>query len=100
MNRFLIVFLLLFLFQEAGFGARSQQEQLEVVGTVTASDGIPLSGVSVAPLSSPNNQTASADDGTYRVLTATNDTLLFTFVGYQPLKIAVEGRAQIHVTLE
>lgn len=100
MNRFLCVFFLFLLFQDRTASAQEQPELVGVAGTVSASDGNPLSGVSVTPLINPNNRAATGADGQYRVRTTRNDTLLFTFVGYRPLKVAVGGREQIHVVLE
>lgn len=99
MNRFLFFCMLLFFFEETAFSAGSHQEQIDVVGAVSASDGTPLSGVSVTPLLYPNNKAATDIDGRYRIRTVKNDTLLFTFVGYEPLKVAVGGREQIDVVL-
>src|SRR3546814_5601633 len=95
MNRFLCLCMLLFLLRGMALGADNQQEQLDVVGTVSAHDGAPLAGVSVTPLLFPNNRAATAADGQYQVRTSSNDTLLFTFVGYQQVQVAVDGRQRI-----
>lgn len=100
MNRFLCLCILLFLFEGTAFGTNNQQEQIDVVGTVSANDGTPLSGVTVTPLLYPNNGGATDAAGQYRIRTVNNDTLLFTLVGHQPLKIAVEGKEQINAVMD
>src|SRR3546814_10385341 len=81
-------------------GADTQQELIDVVGTGSAHDGAPLAGVSVTPLLFPNNRAATDADGQYQVRTSSNDILLFTFVGYQQVKVAVDGRQRSDVVME
>lgn len=101
MSRFLSAFLFsLFLFQGALASAPSQQEQITVSGIVSANDGVPLSGVSVTPVSRPNSGVATNDAGAYQVLVDRSDSLRFTIVGYQQRTIAVDGKERINIVLE
>ncbi len=63
MNRFLCVFFLFLIFKEPTADAQEQPGLVGVAGTVSASDGNPLSGVSVTPLLNPNNRAATGADG-------------------------------------
>ncbi len=75
------------------------QERL-VTGKVTdPKDGSPMPGVSVtAKGSSTGTQTKA--DGTYRLSVSSSTTVLvFSFVGYQPQEISIDGRSSIDVQL-
>jgi Ca-activated chloride channel family protein len=98
------IFLLLFIFLGVNTGllhAQSNGTKLKVSGKVTAqSDGSPLPGVNVAVKGS--YKTTSTDQaGAYSIsVPAPNDSLVFTFIGYQKQTIAVKGRSTINVALK
>jgi len=90
-----IVFPCLLLFSLVAFS----QEKV-ITGKVTdPKDGSPMSGVSVtAKGSSAGTQTKS--DGTYRLSVSPSTTVLvFSFVGYEPQEISIDGRSSIDVQL-
>ncbi len=75
--------------------------QTTIKGIVTnAADGEPLIGVNVTEKGTPNG-TITDFEGNYTLnLKDENATLIFTYIGFSDLEVAVEGRTQIDVTLE
>lgn len=95
--RFLTLLGLLSLLQTVNIYAQSQN----VSGKVTDSrTGETIPGVSISIPGT--NIAASTDvDGRFSLKgLSPNDSLLFTFVGYAPLKIAIAGKTVINITLE
>lgn len=72
----------------------------DVSGTVTSvEDGLPLPGVNVI-VRGTTIGTATGPDGTYSLtVPSAQDTLQFTFVGYEPQEVPIAGRATIDVEL-
>lgn len=78
------------------FGARAQT--ISVSGTVSDEQG-PLPGVSVVVKGTANG-VATDFDGNYTLDDVpASATLRFTYIGYQPLEIAVNGQTTINATL-
>lgn len=75
------------------------QQVLKIKGTVKdAKLGTPLPGVSVLVKGTSNG--ASTDfDGNYVINAKSSDVLLFSFVGYKTLQVAVNGKTKIDATL-
>lgn len=69
-----------------------------VSGTVNDDTGVPLIGVNIyAQLS--NTGTISDFDGSYSLNVQANDTLIFSYIGYEEQRIAVENRQLIDVVM-
>jgi TonB-linked SusC/RagA family outer membrane protein len=72
---------------------------ITVQGMVTGQDGKPLTGVTVQVKGS-NIGTVTDVTGAYIVRPAeTNDTLVFSYVGYIPREIPIDGRSNIDIHL-
>jgi TonB-linked SusC/RagA family outer membrane protein len=70
-----------------------------VSGTVTDEDGLPLPGVNVLVLGSGSG-TVTDLDGKYSLTSPNNDDILrFSYIGFEPQEIAVDGQSVIDVTL-
>lgn len=74
-------------------------QKITVSGTVTDKTGEPLIGASVLAKGSQVG-TATDFDGNYRLEVSPNATLVFSYVGYNPKEVAVNGQQTINVTLE
>ncbi|MCJ8165948.1 TonB-dependent receptor [Pontibacter sp. E15-1] len=73
--------------------------QTTVSGKVTSSDGREaLPGVSIA-LKGTTTGTVTAVDGTYTLAAPATGTLVFSFIGYTPQEVAINGRAVLDVQL-
>lgn len=73
-------------------------QQINVTGTVSDSTGEPLIGVSVT-VAGAKTGTITDIDGNYGIAVDAKATLRFTYVGYKPADVAVNGRKNINVTL-
>ena len=95
--RFLFVWALLFLFASEGYG----QAALTVEGTVTdAQTGNALPGANVV-VKGTTVGTTTDGSGEYSIrVPSAQDTLSFSFVGYQTKEVAVAGRTEIDVAME
>ncbi len=76
------------------------QQKIEIKGTVTGDDGIPVPGASVMVKGSSIG-TISDFDGNYQIsVNDKNAVLVFSFVGYKTREINVNGLTTIDVILE
>ena len=73
--------------------------QEQVSGTVTGADGMPLAGVNVSQKGT-NNGTITDFDGNFSLLLGPNNTLVFSFVGFETKEVAIGNQTTIAVTLE
>ena len=74
--------------------------QQTITGTVTsATDGGPLTGVSVA-VKGTSRGAATNDAGQYTISAEAGETLVFSYLGYTPQEIVVGQAATINVQLE
>ena len=91
-KKLLVIFLgsLLFL-------TRATAQQINVTGKVTSSDG-PLPGVSIRVKAS-NTAAQTNGDGNYSIKAATNDVLVFTYIGYGAVERTVGSAGVINVIL-
>ncbi|WP_343701290.1 TonB-dependent receptor [Chitinophaga sp.] len=70
-----------------------------VKGTVKDAEGNPIPGVTIQ-VKGTTQGTVSQPDGTYTLeVQDANATLLFSFIGYEPQEIPLEGRTTLDVTL-
>lgn len=83
--------------REAGYEA----VQETVTGQVTdASTGEPLPGVNIQ-IAGTTRGVSTDGDGFYEIsVDNLQETLVFTFIGYRPLEVALDGRSELNVTLE
>lgn len=78
-----------------------EEQQIKISGKVTDQSGQPLPGTSILEKGTFNG-TQSDFDGNYSLeLTASGQkTLVFTYIGFKTVEIAVEGQTTINVTME
>lgn len=79
------------------FAASAQR--ITVTGTVTDAEGEPLIGASVTDKGAPGHGAVTDIDGQYSISVEQNATLTFSYIGYNPQDIPVEGRTVVDVTL-
>lgn len=72
--------------------------QTTVTGTVSDTSG-PIPGVNIVVKGSTIN-TVSNFDGTYSIKAPANSTLVYSFIGYKQIEIAVSNKNKIDVVLE
>ena len=70
-----------------------------ITGKVLGSDGIPITGVNVMEKGTSNG-TISDFDGNYQIRADSNGTLVFSYVGYETLEIAIANQSVVNVTLQ
>ncbi|RAV27642.1 SusC/RagA family TonB-linked outer membrane protein [Sinomicrobium soli] len=78
--------------------ASAPGQQLQVSGTVTDAQGVPLPGVTVI-IEGTSNGVTSDFNGNYTILAQQGDILEFRYVGMKTRKVTVEGE-EINVSLE
>ena len=84
----------------AGIAAQnsmSYSPDITVRGVVTDEAGVPVAGVMVT---SPAGAAVSNYDGEYSVGALSSGQLSFSFIGYMPLSIPVNGRSTVNARLE
>lgn len=70
-----------------------------ITGKVLDENGQPLSLISVS-VKGTHKAVNTADDGTYTIQAAPNNTLVFSFVGYDRQNIKVGNRSQINIVMK
>lgn len=79
---------------------QSMQEQTEITGIVTdAETGEPLPGVSIQ-IQGTSTGTITSMDGTYTLMAAPGDILVYTYIGYLSQEVSVGGQTTIDISLE
>ncbi|MGF7138533.1 SusC/RagA family TonB-linked outer membrane protein [Roseimarinus sediminis] len=73
-------------------------QNITVTGNITDTSGEPLPGVTVFEKSTGNG-TVSNFDGVFSIEVSADATLRFSFVGYQTIEEAVNGRSNINIRL-
>lgn len=80
-------------------GVVSAQQQGMVSGTVSdAQNGEPLLGVSIR-VDGTTNGTSTDMDGKFSISVAPNAMLVFTYMGYEPERVPVDGRSVLDVRM-
>lgn len=74
-------------------------QTVSITGVVTDKGGIPIIGATVVEVSNTANGTMTDIDGNYSINAQTNSVLEFACLGYQSVKVEVQGRSIISVTL-
>ena len=81
------------------FGFTLNAQTITVSGVVTDPDGEPLIGASI--LAQGTTTGTSTDlDGKYTINVAPAGALVFSYVGYDPQTVAVNGQTTINVTMK
>jgi len=87
-------------FAEAGLITETvAQQETTVTGTVKATDGSLLPGLSIVVKGTTTGTTTNAD-GKYNIEVPNNATLIFSFIGFETQEIVVGGKSVIDVTME
>jgi iron complex outermembrane receptor protein len=73
--------------------------QQSVIGIIKDAAGLPLPGVNITEAGTTNG-TTSDFDGNYSIKVSDNATLVFSYVGYNTTRLAVNGKSTINVMLE
>lgn len=71
----------------------------QVTGKVSGADGTPITGVNVVEKGTTNGAITDFD-GNYQIDAASNATLVFSYVGYETLEVAVANQSVVNVTLQ
>ncbi len=90
---YLLIFLLLLA------GQFVQAQTIEISGTVSDENGIPIPGANIS-LEGTTLGTSSDFDGNYSISAATGQVLLFSSIGYQDVSVPVGSDAVINVTMK
>ncbi|MDR0687516.1 MAG: TonB-dependent receptor [Prevotellaceae bacterium] len=89
-----IILLCLLAFAAAAIPAGAQSTgstKVEVTGAVTDEKGEPLIGVNIAVKDKPGLGANTNLEGKYRIATTLYSTLIFSYLGYTPQEVLVEG---------
>ncbi|MDL2309912.1 TonB-dependent receptor [Parabacteroides sp. OttesenSCG-928-B22] len=81
-------------------GVLSVQQTKTVRGTVTDSEGYELTGVNVVEKGTTNGTTTDVDGNFSLTLTGSNPVLLFSYVGFKPLEVAVGNQSTVNVRMQ
>lgn len=77
------------------------QTEITVSGVITeAETGEPLPGVNIYISGMPERGTVSNPDGSYSLRVNSDETLVFSYIGFITRQIAVDGRTTLNVTLQ
>ena len=71
----------------------------QVTGKVSGADGMPIAGVNVVEKGTSNGA-ISDFDGNYEINSASNATLVFSYVGYETQEVAVANQSVVNLTLQ
>jgi TonB-linked SusC/RagA family outer membrane protein len=77
----------------------TMEANTSVTGKITGDKGEPLPGVTVK-VKNTNIAVASNNNGEYKITVPDGEALVFSFIGYEPLEVAVNNREVINVTLK
>ncbi len=79
-------------------GSTSAYAQRAISGKVVSGDDEPLIGVNVQ-VKNTSTGTVTDVDGSYEIRASSNDTLVFSYIGFAPQEIRVGDKTVINVTL-
>lgn len=94
----IIIFLCIFTVKGYGAGLPASFQEATVTGTVKDEAGMPLPGVTVT-VKGTSRGTATNLDGEYEIAVNPQGTLVFSFVGFKPMEVRVDGRREINIQL-
>ncbi|MDT0677025.1 SusC/RagA family TonB-linked outer membrane protein [Autumnicola musiva] len=75
------------------------QQQQEVSGIVTDTNGLPIPGVSIIVKNTTRGVVTNLD-GEYSIPAAPGDTLVFSYLGFKPVEIVLQQQQQVNVEME
>lgn len=75
------------------------QQTSQVTGVVNDANGDPLIGVNVVEKGNTHNGAITDMDGKFVLNISPNATLVFSYIGYKPVEVPVNGQRNITVTL-
>lgn len=79
---------------------QAHAQEAEVTGTVVDGSNETLPGVNIIVKGDPTTGTTTGADGTYQLqVPSLQDTLIFSFVGFERRIIPINGQSQIDVTM-
>ncbi len=82
-------------------GTLVMAQTVQISGTVTSSeDGLPIPGVNVSVKGTTLGILTGLDGKYVLSVPANSKTLLFSFIGFKPQEIPIEGKSKIDITLE
>lgn len=93
-----LLLLMLFLGNLLLYSNLALAQEKTVTGTVTSTDNLPLSGVTVS-VKGTQVATKTDDRGMYSIRAANNQTLVFTFVNHQRVEMTVGARTTVSVQM-
>ncbi len=76
------------------------QQVTQVTGVVTDTSGEPLIGVNVVQKGNTGNGTITDVDGKFMLNVPANATLVFSYIGYKTLEVAVNGQRIVNTKLQ
>ncbi|UNY98614.1 SusC/RagA family TonB-linked outer membrane protein [Zhouia spongiae] len=95
----LALFITLMLLTYSAFGQNTNNQQHQIRGVVTDSEGIPVPGVHVL-ISGTQTGTFTDSNGTYSISPHPTDVLIFSYVGFDTVEKSIGGQTEINVTLK
>lgn len=93
-KKYVLQLMVMFLFSFSFFA-----QEVEIKGVITDQDNQPLPGVTVVVEGTSRGATTDFD-GNYTIKVEKGETLLFSYVGFDPQKIKIEDNTTINVTLK
>ena len=75
------------------------QNQKQISGAVSDTEGLPLSGVTVA-IKKTSKGVSTDDNGRFRIDAATGDVIVFSYLGFNTREVAVTASNTIDIKLE
>src|SRR5690606_14458915 len=97
MSKKLHAFLLCCLFF---ISAQTFAQEREVTGKVLDGSGMPIPGVSVYVKGTTVGTTTAFDGEFSLAVSGENSVLVFSYIGFQPMEVPVEGQDYLEVTLQ
>lgn len=81
-------------------GSSAMEQESIITGRVTDENGSPFPGVNVV-VKGTTSGTVTGSDGTFTVtVPSSQNTLVFSFVGYELQEVAIDGKSRIDVVLK
>lgn len=77
----------------------SYTQQTNISGTVTDKNGAPLPGVTIK-IKDSSIGVVSDFDGNFNITANSNDTLIFSFIGFRTLEVQAMNRTTINIVME
>jgi TonB-linked SusC/RagA family outer membrane protein len=75
------------------------QQEIEISGKVASADGQGIPNVSVRTKRAQSVSAGTDAEGSYKIKALSSDTLVFSYVGFEPQEIPVSGQKKIDVVL-